>query len=234
MWRELVAAWRSNSLLDQAWNDSYEMLEIGQQMFQDAMRVLRSSDDSGVHVEVRALDKKVNAYEREVRRKVLTHCTVDGATDVVSGMVLVTIVVDIERIGDYCKNILEVAQHHPKALVVTCFEEKLVEVEDDTLTRFGRVLHAMRNDDVEAARELMGGYGRQLRKDCDQMIAEIIEGEHSELDPGEAAALALYARYLKRINAHLTDVVSSVVNPFERIGFKEKKRDTLDVTEDLT
>ena len=34
-----------------------------------------------------------------------------------------------------------------------------------------------------------------------------------------AAAMALYVRYLKRINSHLRNIASSVVNPFDHISF---------------
>ena len=113
MWRRLIHTWRSSSLLMQAWDESYEMLNIDQQMFREAVRVLRESDDDQVNQEIRKLDVKVNKYERDVRRKVMTHCTLVGASELPSGMVLVSIVIDIERIGDYCKNILDLAVAHP-------------------------------------------------------------------------------------------------------------------------
>jgi hypothetical protein len=41
---------------------------------------------------------------------------------------------------------------------------------------------------------------------------------------GKAVTAALYLRYLKRVSAHLKNVATSVLNPFHRIGFKEKKK----------
>ena len=38
-----------------------------------------------------------------------------------------------------------------------------------------------------------------------------------------AATLALYIRWLKRINAHLRNITTSIVNPFDLIGFKPDK-----------
>jgi hypothetical protein len=58
---------------------------------------------------------------------------------------------------------------------------------------------------------------------CDQIVDDVVRGKTDTLRPGDAAALALYTRYLKRISAHLKNVLSSVVNPFHRIGYKEKK-----------
>jgi hypothetical protein len=37
-------------------------------------------------------------------------------------------------------------------------------------------------------------------------------------------SLAMYFRWLKRINSHLRNITTSVVNPFDRIGFEPKKR----------
>ena len=40
----------------------------------------------------------------------------------------------------------------------------------------------------------------------------------------QTAAVVLYVRYLKRVGAHLLNILSSVVNPFERTGYKEQDR----------
>lgn len=109
MWKELTKLWKSHDLLVQAWDQSYEMLEIARAMYFEAVRILRESDDTEINREIRRSDKKVNAYERDVRRKVMTHCALQGPTDLPGGMVLVSIVIDIERIGDYSKNILDLA-----------------------------------------------------------------------------------------------------------------------------
>ena len=34
--------------------------------------------------------------------------------------------------------------------------------------------------------------------------------------------MALYLRYLKRVSAHIKNVATSVVNPYHRIGYREK------------
>ncbi len=223
MWKQIIRAWKSNSLLDQAWHESFEMLEIDRQMFLEAVRVLRESDDAALNEDIRKLDKKVNKYEREVRRKVMTHCALQGASELPSGMVLISVVIDIERVGDYCKNIMQLAQSHPTRLAASPFEAILADVEAETKQRFDRTIEVLRKHDVEGARELMGTYRAEIGHNCDLVVTNIVENKYPDLDPGEAAALALYARYLKRISAHLTNTVTSVVNPFHRIGFKEKK-----------
>ena len=41
-------------------------------------------------------------------------------------------------------------------------------------------------------------------------------------ESGAAVTAALYLRFLKRVSAHLKNVATSVVNPYYRIGFREK------------
>jgi len=52
----------------------------------------------------------------------------------------------------------------------------------------------------------------------------LVREEDKNIPPGDAAALALYIRWLKRINSHLRNITTSIVNPFDRIGFEPKKK----------
>ena len=123
MWRNLISMWKSDNLLDQAWSQSFDMLTITWEMFQEAVRVLREESNSTLNKEIRDKDKKVNLFQQEVRRKVLTHCAVQGSCDLASAMVLVNIVIDIERIGDYTKEevpiITGIKSHFIRTPVVT-------------------------------------------------------------------------------------------------------------------
>jgi len=170
-------------------------------------------------VNIREKDKIINAYEQEVRRKVMTHCSI-GGTGLVGGMVLTSIVIDIERLGDYCKNILELAMYHPAKLSVSAVNDDLEDVEKHIKYQFDNIIDALKNNDEEKAHELMKSYKKGVRKRTDVIVRELIEGKIDAGNAQSATALGLYVRYLKRISAHLNNILSSVVNPFERIGFK--------------
>ena len=68
----------------------------------------------------------------------------------------------------------------------------------------------------------MSTFKEEISAICDQIDDELVTGTVEEISPGDSAALALYSRYLKRISAHLNNMISSVVNPFDRIGFIEE------------
>ena len=220
MWKELTNLWRSDDLLEQAWNMSFDMLEIAQEMYVEAVRILRESDDTVVNREIRQKDKYVNKYEEEVRRKVMTHCTMQGSEKLSGGMVLVSIVIDIERIGDYCKNILDLAEAHPARLAVGTYEDSFKRIEQEVKSRFKETISVLKNQDVAKAEEMMGTFKMEVSSICDNIVNELVKGNSDGLSSSDTVALALYARYLKRISAHLNNMITSVVNPFERIGFR--------------
>ena len=58
---------------------------------------------------------------------------------------------------------------------------------------------------------------------CDDMVQAVVKEKESNIRPGDASALVLYIRWLKRINSHLRNITTSVVNPFDRIGFQPKE-----------
>ena len=59
---------------------------------------------------------------------------------------------------------------------------------------------------------------------CDEIVVALVKEKDSKIKSGDAAALVLYTRWLKRINSHLRNITTSVVNPFDRIGFEPKKK----------
>jgi phosphate uptake regulator len=222
MWKELIDLWKSDNLLKQALDQSYKMLDIDHEMFKEAVKSLRHTD-ADVDVKTRKKDKLVNKYEREVRRKVLTHLAVSGSNDLASGLVLTTIIIDIERIGDYIKNILDLASLHIPKLQAENLVDELVNVEKSVGDMFEQCINCFKSNDAALALKLMGKT-RMIGKNCDALIEKLIKDERTSLAIGIAVAVALYVRYLKRINAHLRNITSSIVNPFDRIGYKYKDK----------
>ena len=219
MWKKLINLWKSDNLLEQAWQESYEMLRIDQEMFLEAIQILRQTKGTDVDENVRSKDKLVDAYEQDVRRKVLTHCAVAGPSQVPGGMALVTIVTDIERIGDYIRHMVDLAVNYPAQLHGGPYEEDLRRVEAAVKENFARTRKCMETcDGLEAAR-LLQEYA-WVKQVCYDRIMEMVRDTDSTMSPSQAAALALYFRWLKRINAHLLNITTSVINPFDRIRDK--------------
>jgi Na+/phosphate symporter len=222
MWNKLKTLWKEDNLLDEAWKQSYEMLKICQEMFEEAYRVLRKTKQGEFNGTIRKKDKKVNKYEREVRKKVLTHLSVQSPRGLAEGLVLVSIVIDIERLGDYTKNMMDLASYYPDVLKSGNFEEDLLKIEESTRLHFQKTIECLEKSDIETAGKILEEF-KWINPLCDEHLKKLVLEEDLTISAGNAAALAIYFRWLKRINSHLRNIITSIVNPFDRIGFKPKR-----------
>jgi len=150
----------------------------------------------------------------------MTHLSLGHTEDIHAGLVLVSIVVDIERIGDYSKNIYDLARRHPARLLGGPVEGHLAEIEAEVLKLFPDVVATFKSGHEDEARRLMRTYKKDISKEVTALENSIVSGE-IELPSAGAATIVLYARFLKRISAHSRNLVSSLVNPFPRIGYAE-------------
>jgi Na+/phosphate symporter len=223
MIKEILSVFKANTLMDRAFQRSYEMLDLTNKMYLQAKEVLRKTEHTDVEVDITDEDIEVNKYQREVRKDVFNHLVLTEGEQLSSGLVLVSIVIDIERIGDYTKNIVEIAQNHPQRLHGGQFEDDLLRIENAVDDNFRRTIDVFKTSDEVAARELIKEY-KWIPKISDKRLMDLVQQVDPTINSGSSAALALYFRSLKRINAHLRNVTTSVVNPFHRIGFKPKKK----------
>ena len=207
--------------MDRAYQRSFDMLAITQAMCMEAKVSLRQREDCEIDLSMKEKDKEVNSYEREVRRMVFNHLAVQGTADLPSGLALISIIIDIERLGDYAKNMIELALDHPGKLNGGEFEEELVRIEMAVEDSFGQTKTCFERGDAALALELLDKYA-WVNDVCDEIVKAVVKEKDSDIRPGDASALVLYVRWLKRINSHLRNITTSVVNPFDRIGFQPK------------
>ena len=219
--REIYEIWRRDNSLNLALKESYEMLEKTHRMFQESVNLLRDVATARMNLNIYEEDRGINAYQIQVRRRVLRYLAIAGMVDLVPGLVLTGIVIDIERIGDYTKNITELATTYPGKLDCGRFEQCVGHIEQIVEKLFGEIRSILESSNTQAARRLLDECSR-VRKDADQIIAELIQGDDESMGRAQTAVVALYVRYLKRVGAHLLNILSSVVSPFERIGYREQ------------
>lgn len=222
VFKDLVTIWNSEDSLSQAWTSSNEMLHLSHEMFTDSVNALRSGEKNKVIKSIKLRDEEINQYHRDIRKKVVTHYSVSkDVTNINSGLVLINMVVDIERVGDYTKNILDLAKYYPKKLRSEKISEDLRIIEQAVIERFQNTVKAVEEMDEITAKELIKSYRSDLGKLSDNLVASSISGDLKIGEEHMASSMVLYARYLKRIGAHLKNITSVVINPFESIGYKK-------------
>lgn len=226
MWKTFLKYLSQDDLYTQALHSCHTMLDLDLEMFKNSIETLRRSDGCETSIDFVATDKRINEFEREVRLKVLSHIAVSGNLGLTSGLALVSVVIDIERIGDFSKNIYSLAKAHPKRLVGGSVEQEVSDIEKAVDRLFTQTVTAFKANDADAARVVMNEYKEDLANRCDALVDSIVAGKVADFaSQGDAAAIALYVRYLKRIAAHSRNIMTSIVNPFHRIGYKEKKEE---------
>ena len=216
MFREFFQLWKKAGLLNEALKETEKMLLVAKNMFSFSLRVLMDKEKE--KEDIYKIDRELNELQRNVRRKILEHLSINPQQDVTSCLVLITIVIDIERIGDYSKNLIELSHKYPQRLKGK-YIERIREIEKDIEELFDRTINAFKNADIDLARQIMERHAR-IAVHCEKVVEDLIED--AEISSRMGIIYALLARYLKRVSAHLKNIASGVFNPFHRLGYKPK------------
>jgi len=222
MWKELIKIWKKDDLMIQAWGNSFEMLQLSREMFIQSVNVLRKKSSDKTIIALKKRDKEINEFQCEVRRKVMTHFIMQkDATDFANGLILLNIVVDIERVGDYSKNILDLAISTHKKFKAEKVSTELKSIEDEVIKRFDQTIEALHSQDSGVAEELLSTHRQMVSTASDKLVDSILKGNIIFKSESKAAAVVLYARYLKRVGSHLSNIMTTLVNPYDTIGYKK-------------
>lgn len=218
--KELLYLFTKKNDIDEIFAQTLDILTKEYKTFLVVRKQLRETDQCESEIDIQKEDKKINKFQMQARRKIFTELALSGVEDLNAGLILMCILTDVERIGDYFKNIVELAKSYPKKLLGGEIEEIVQQVEQNMITIFELTLAAFRDRDEDIAREAMEKHG-DVTGEIHQALSQLLKNQVGGLNPGEAVAVTLYLRFLKRITSHLTNIASSFVNPLERIGYSE-------------
>jgi len=218
MFKWLSKILNSPGLIEEAEKIVSDMLEISYNMFRYSMEIVIEKAEEKENIY--ATDKKLNALEIDVRKKILEHLSINPSQDITPSLVLATIVVDIERIGDYSKNLIEISHKYPKPLSGN-YIEKIKGLEKKVQTYFENTIKVYDEQDEILGKEVMKKLS-ELVAECQDLLEALVEDD--SLSSKEGIIYALLVRHLKRISAHVKNVCSSIINPFHRLGYKPKER----------
>jgi len=220
MLKDLLFAWRDKSLLNTMYDEFTQMLKNDEWMFRKVSALLfYGEEEPDFHKELFACDILVNKTERRIRKQIVEHLTIRPKTDIVACLVLMSVVKDAERIGDYCKNLYDVWRLYGGTLKPGEFTNILIEMQKEILDTFGKVVKAFAEEDETLGHEVVENelrYGKRL-DDAVVMLA------NSTISTKAAVCYTLACRHLKRISAHLGNIASSVIMPVHKIDYFDEK-----------
>ena len=222
IFKDILGIWKSDNLLAQAWDDSLKMLSISNDIFVQSIQYFNSGENIDAVKALKKEDQTINDYYQLVRRKVLTHYSIDKPpVETSGGLTLVNMVVDIERIGDYCKNISDLTLMRDGPMDFGELSDDIKSIEQEVESRFIKTIQAIENQDEALADNLLNNYKKMVTKVSDRIVKDIASGRIQFPDSSQGASIALYSRYLKRIGAHLKNITSTIVNPYDKIGYNQ-------------
>ena len=224
MFKQIWKALRGSDRLSELIAQLGQMLDAGQWMFGKAAEVLtRSLDSSKVADDLYARDRDINRMEQTIREGILTHLAVGNKADLSACLVLMSVVKDAERIGDYCKNLLEVGKFYQRDFTHPEYAGPLEDIRRQVEPLFGKAKECFTRVDAELAREVLAAAGA-LTKECDVLVRQLLS-VREKVAPDEAVAYVLQARFFKRVSAHLGNIATSVLAPVSMIDYREVKAD---------
>ncbi len=211
----------NQDLLTQALNDTHEMAEISLRLYELATDLTFSDLNRKVTAEdienVRKKDFLLNHFEKSIRKKVFEHIAINDKEEqqLSTAFILTTIVNNFERIGDYSKNISEIAEIK-QMLKDEEWNKVLIECSKKIKGVFRDTLSAFKNADYDLARKVIDTHYEIKSRINDDLV--VIATKEPPLQVNYAA-YALYLRYLKRISSHLMNIATSITNPIDKIGY---------------
>ena len=221
MLKKILNLFRSEDALARMGQEFSEMLALSHGLTLDAGRILFKEASEGHHrAELSKRDVQINKVEREIRKQVITHLTLNkDPGDVPYCLLLMSIVKDVERLGDYAKNLAEIREEGGAAIPEDANGVELRGIRSAAESTFGAVSEVFTNSDSKRARSLIRE-GRKINRRCDELVANVAR---SSYDAATTTSMVLGARYYKRIESHLLNILSGVVMPLHKLDYYDEK-----------
>jgi phosphate transport system protein len=221
MFRTIMHAWSEHEFTTGIVEEFLSMIDISGDMFAYTCKTI-SQKKSGKKAQERIYnsDQSINLTECEIRRKVLVHLSINNDANIPASLLMISIVKDAERIGDYVKNLFElnslIKEHDIKTGL---FMELITETGGEITRLFSDVKTAFKDSDKVLATQTVQ-LGNKIASTCQTAIEESMTDKYSS---SQAVIVALGARYMKRIARHLTNISTSIINELPNVDYSIKK-----------
>lgn len=163
-------------------------------------------------------DKTINELHREVRREMIIHSAVNSRNlDIPLLLSYMTMSKDIERIGDYCKNLFEIAETG-NSFAKGDDLDIYMELKNDIGKLIVYLQSCLNLDDESKVQDLIT-LGSSLNNDLDEKITALLEDKEKIQYP---VATTLFYRYLKRIVSHIINAATAIIMPTDQIDYLDE------------
>lgn len=191
-----------------------DMLKIVETMYVTTIEGLQQPDDRNATRQdsINTWDRELSVFEESIRREVLVDISTRHEEFISRRLMTLSLIKDVERMGDYVKNIFRVFARKQGVLQDSYRDEFFVLV-DWTRTAFARVDSILGEEDVEEARRFCKEAHEKSRQANAVMEALMANPKRS----ATPVPTSLVFKFHKRLLRHLFNVASSVIEPYKRV-----------------
>ena len=196
-----------------------EMLTNSMHVYDISMSCLLGDTNlETVREDLYSTDKQINELHREVRREMIIHSAVNSRNlDIPLLLSYMTMSKDIERIGDYCKNLFEIAETG-NSFAKGDDLDTYMELKNDIGKLIVYLQSCLNLDDESKVQDLIT-LGSSLNNDLDEKITALLEDKEKIQYP---VATTLFYRYLKRIVSHIVNAATAIIMPTDQIDYLDE------------
>lgn len=222
--KKLLDALTKGPVLEDAFEKAGEMHERSQELFNKSFAVAMGEKNIS-HEKLKAMDQKINKLMRAIRRDIYQYLVVATKPNVNASLILTSIVIDYERIGDISQNIAEINEIYGVDICNCKYSGDLTAIKEKVDELFSLTVKAFDKEDKRSATKAI-----QLHDEIKDMHAELVKNlrEKNDISHQEAIAVAMIGYSLRRINAHLSNIDTSILLPFPSMGFASKAMEEID------
>jgi phosphate uptake regulator len=220
--RALVSAFSNQQPFAEVRRELEQMLRLTAGMTELADRIYWGQEPDRVQGRRRLFEQDidVNRGERRLRKQLAAYAVAGTQADAMYALQFMSLVKDVERIGDYAKNLAELPELTDEAVPAEHpVVKELQGIAAEVLKLCRATIEAIVAGDTERAHELTRD-GRKTAKDCDGVVKGCAS---SDLTAGLAVRLAVGARFYKRIAAHQLNILSSLIMPLHKLDYFDEK-----------
>ena len=217
MLKRLFQVIKSQGVMAEVEEKTREMFKLAKSQFTASVQALLEQKEPDF--DLYAKDREINHLVVEIRKRLVERFSV-ASQDVGTGLVLLKVINDIERVGDYTKNLLDLFKMIKNPLPESRYCQRLKDLFPKVEGFFEKAEKAIFDGSQEDARLVLDG-AQEVNQVCKENLREMLKDE--EICGSDAVACALASRYFRRVAGHLKNVASAAVNPYSHIGYIQIK-----------
>ncbi len=215
MFKNLYDAIKKKDMLDVSYEIMDNLHEQTYEMFKMASKCAISGEVP--EEDLIKMDKEINYMVQMIRKNVLEHFSLSSTPNLHAGLVLISLIIDYERIGDYTKALCRIRNNfHFSGDLDPEIRENLEKMAEAILKMFPEAYSNI-EESYSSKTPKITSFEENLKEEHRELRENILQ---DYIGKNQALSAAVAASQLRRIAGHLDNIGTAGTRPFPKLGFK--------------